>query len=137
MKIIKLTGILLSLVFLTGCWAPKSVLTTANITQPVLVGKVKTINGEKSETTKNEGTKFSAAIVNSIFVWSAAYAYGHTTVTEGSNVIDEQLLPLIDEVSQDKKTVLVVDQIRYDAMSGYWLFVLSSANKGWIDGYIY
>jgi hypothetical protein len=101
------------------------------------VGKVKTINGEKSETTKNEGTKFSAAIVNSIFVWSAAYAYGHTTVTEGSNVIDEQLLPLIDEVSQDKKTVLVVDQIRYDAMSGYWLFVLSSANKGWIDGYIY
>jgi PBP1b-binding outer membrane lipoprotein LpoB len=136
MKKRKTIGSLLLIMFLlSGCWATKSIITTANITQPVLVGNVKTIKGEKMDNNSVQiGTKFSAAIVNSIYFWSTGYSYGHNTITQGSNVFDEQLLPLIDSSPADTSSILIVDQVRFKVSSGYWLFALYSFNKGWIDG---
>jgi hypothetical protein len=131
-------GLLLLMIFFSGCWAPKSIMTTANITQPVLVGNVKTIGGKKIDNPNlQEGTKFSAAIVNSMYYWSSGYYTGSRLVTEGSNVIDEQLLPLIDTTPIGTTAILIVDQIRFNVKCGYWLFALYSGNKGWLDGIKY
>jgi hypothetical protein len=131
-------GILLLMPLISGCWASKTVMTSANITQPLLVGKVITIGGGKIESNSSmEGTKFSAALVNSMSVWSTGYYYGSNTVREGSNFIDKQLLPLIDESATSGNSLLIVDQLRYDVMCGYWLFYLYTGNKGWLDGFKY
>lgn len=128
-------GILILMLLATGCYAPKSVLSTPNVTQPVLVGNIKNIKGEKINPERvQEGTRFSADIENSIYFWTALYSYGYTTITEPSKVIDSQILPIIDERPIDPNALIVVDQIRYKVTAGYWLFVMYSANKGWIDG---
>jgi len=117
-----------------SCWSPKSIVTTANITQPVLVGKVKTIGGGPVENSSLKNiSSFSSAIQNSDYYWSTGYTYGSTTSREGSNKIDEQLLPIIDQQS-DSPSVIIVDSLRFKAVSGYWLFVMSSATKGSIKG---
>jgi len=123
--------VVILLLLFSGCWAPKTILTTANITQPVLVGKVKTIGGKPIEnSTLQVDTTFTATLQNSMYYYSAVYVYGHSIISQGSNLLDKQLLPLSDETS----AMIVADQIRFKAVSGYWLFALYSANKGWIEG---
>jgi hypothetical protein len=128
------TIVILLLIF-SGCWAPKSIMTTANITQPVLVGKVKTIGGGPVENSELVGSNnFSALLQNSTYFYSAGYYYGSEVITQGSNLLDKQLLPLTASTPDDTSSMIIANQIRFNVASGYWLFALYSGNKGWIDG---
>lgn len=128
-------GVIVFLLFLfSGCWAPKTILTTSNITQPVLVGKVKTIGGEPIENSiLTASDSISASLTNSIFYYSTLYFYGYSNVFQGSNLIDTQLLPFIEKTPNDPSAMLIANKIRFKAAGGYWLVALYSANKGWID----
>jgi len=130
-KGISLVILLVILLLFSGCWPRKTIMTAANITQPVLVGNVKTIGGNPIDNSDLQAVKpFSAKLENSSYVYAAVYFYGYQTLTEGSNLIDKQLLPIAD----DPSTLIIVDQIRFNVVGGYWLFVLYYANKGWIEG---
>ena len=128
-------GVLALMLLTTGCYAPKTILSTPNVTQPVLVGNIKNIKGEKFDPERiQEGVRFSADIENSDFFTFAVYSYSYVITTEPSNIIDSQILPIIDERPIDPNAMIVVDQVRYKVTAGYWLFVMYTANKGWIDG---
>jgi hypothetical protein len=130
-KAIIFGAMMFTLFVFTGCWAPKSILTTANITQPVLVGKVKTIGGKPIENydLKKE-IPFNEPIENSRYFYTAIYYEGHGFTEQGSNLLDEKLLPLSDETS----AMIIVDSIRFKVFSGYWFFAFRSANHGWLQG---
>jgi hypothetical protein len=131
-KVINIGILAMLATLLSGCWAPKCVMTTANITQPVLVGKVETIKGKPlANNSLDSISKFSATIKNSIFIYSTAYYYGHRIENQGSSLLDKQFLPLTDNNSEGK---IVADQIRFNSGGGYWLFALYSVSQGWIEG---
>ena len=120
-------GLIAIIMVSSGCWAPKSIITASNITQPVLVGKVITIGGNPIEKTNLQSeAPFSAFISNAVgFAFNTTY-----TLHQGSNLIDKQLLPL----TYGSSGMLIADQIRFKVTSGYWLAACISYNKGWLDG---
>jgi hypothetical protein len=123
------------ILIISGCWAHKSIMTAENITQPVLVGKVKIIGGKPIEnSTLRSESHFSVGIVNSDYYYSSGYVSGSKIITQGSNLVDTQLLPFTDETQNDSTAMIIADQIRFNVASGYWLFVLYSGNKGYIEG---
>jgi hypothetical protein len=134
-KIIKYVIYVFLLFLFTRCLISKSTLTAANITEPVLVGKVKTIGGEPIENSSlQQGVKFNASLTNSWYVITSGYSSVDRSTSQGSNQIDEQLLSISDNKTKDSSAIIIADQIRFEATSGYWLFVLYTANKGWIEG---
>lgn len=122
------------LVLFSGCWAPKTIMTTANVTQPVMVGKVTKIGGAVMDTVHSESVSyFPLSLVNSQYVYSSGYYYGSQFITQEPNIIDEQLLVYIDNDPNSSTSMIQAKQIRFKVSGGYWLFAFYSANKGWID----
>ncbi|MFC0876357.1 hypothetical protein ACE01N_07165 [Saccharicrinis sp. FJH2] len=116
-----------------GCWAPKLVITSANVTQPVMVGNIRTIGGKQQiDTLQYSRSEFTANIQNFDYFWSAVYVYGYSTLNEGSNKIDAQLLPMID--TGDSYVSLRINSVDFNVAGGYWLFVYSSYTKGKLKG---
>lgn len=132
-------SIILLLLTSGGCWPPPSTITTTNITQPVLVGKIKSIGGKLADKKQlYQSNKFSASITNSeeTFALPAIIIgfWGWRTRIEGSEIFDKQLLPIVNAPPNDSTTMIMVDSIRFSVTSGYWLFLLLTGNYGWLDG---
>ncbi len=123
------------LLLISGCWAQKEIITCANITQPVLVGKVKTIGGEPVESSKMLlEDKFSVSLKSYFLVWSTMYYGGWIIKADGSNKIDQQLIPLSDNINSESPSMLIANSIRFNVLGGYWIFAFYSSNTGWIEG---
>jgi hypothetical protein len=139
MKTISMACIIIALFTTSSCWAPKSTITATNVTQPVLVGNVTAIGPEsKVDTPTGSSVKtFSYPVKNSDLVWSAIYSYGSETKREGSNTFDNQLITLSSGLNDKERNMIIIDELSFKVVGGYWLFVFYSSTEGRMDGEVY
>jgi hypothetical protein len=135
MKIFKLYGFIIGLLILEGCWPSPSVITTANATQPVLVGNVKIIGGKpvaKKDMLKSN--PFAISVTNSFQVYSSGYSTSSKRISEGSNVVDVRMQQVSGSLTNDLNSVIMADSIQFTAWSGYWIFAMAYKNEGTLIG---
>jgi hypothetical protein len=118
-----------------GCAPAASTMTAANVLQPVLVGKVARIGGTPSDKTGlYRGRAFTGTVTNEIMVAATPVASMWATTTQGSNIVDKQLIPALDFARADSGAVAVIDSLMFRTRAGFWLFFASQGNYGLLYG---
>ena len=135
MKLLKLYGLIICLLIVEGCWPPASIITSANATQPILVGNVKLIGGKPiSKKDMLKSYPFSISVTNSFEVYTSGRMTSTKTLTEGSNLVDVRLEQATSSLLNDSNSAIMADSIKFDAWAGYWIFAAAWKNKGTLEG---
>jgi hypothetical protein len=130
--------IILMCLGLPGCWPRPTVLTTSNVTQPVLVGKVVHIGG--SDTTLAGRTcvyPFKVPVENSSTLVNLGYWARSWTIRQGSNVCDEGFLPISGSTATGPTEILMVDTVEFSVDHYFLLFYVARGTYGTLNGGIY